>query len=124
MRKSNEPLYGMNEDQENRFFSLAARLRSLGYFVRSEPLNGEIEGWLAGIERSLDRLEEKLIDINKAYRTRGRSKVARYYLTSNDRFDPGFGISLTHDQREENIGYAAHLARGKARWDATFGVGN
>lgn len=114
------PLYRMSIEQECRYFSLSDRLRSLGYFVRSEPLVGEVEGWLDGIAKNIARIEAKLIDINKAYRTRGRSKVARYYLTSNDRFDPGFGIALTHDQRQENIAYAAQIARRNARWNADF----
>lgn len=117
------PLYGMTDAQERRFFALSDHLRALGYWVSSEPLEGMVEDWLAGIEKSLARLNERLTGINKAYRTRGRSKAARYYLTSNDRFDPGFGLSLTSGQIEDNAAYAAELARGVARWNAAFGEG-
>jgi len=114
-------MFGMSDNQEQRFFRLSDRLRRLGYFVSSEPLDGQIESWLEGIERSIAPLEDRLVQTNKAYRTRGLAKAARYYLTSNERFDPGFGISLTHEQRVDNATYAAKLAAGVARWNAVFG---
>lgn len=107
--KNRKPMYGMSDEQEIRFFCLADQLRGLGYWISSEPLEGKIEGWLAGIERNLARIHERQKSINRAFRTRGRSKAARYYLTSNERFDPGFGISLTQEQREDNKAYAAWL---------------
>ena len=119
--KNDQPLYGMSDEQERRFFHLADRLRSLGYWVSSEPLEGNIDGWLAGIAKCAERIEERLASTNRAYRCRGLSKAARYYLTSNDRFDPGFGISLTQAQRDDNKSYAAMLARGAARWEAAYG---
>lgn len=115
------PLYGMTDAQERRFFSLSDRLRALGYWVSSEPLEGMAEEWLAGIERNLARINERLADIQKAYRARGLSRRARFHLTSADYFDPGFGIKLTADQREENRKYAAETAKAVARWDAAFG---
>lgn len=118
------PLYGLTHEQEARFFSLADRLRALGYFVNSEPLEGRADEWLAGIERNLARINERLADVQKAYRARGLSKRALYHLTSADYFDPGFGIKLTADRREENRKYAAETAKAVARWDAAFGEGN
>ena len=118
---SHAPMYGMNDEQEWRFFRLSDQLRSLGYWVSSEPLPGQIESWLGGIEDSLARLNERLLMLHKAYRVRGRSKAARYYLTSNERVDPGFGISLTQEQRDDNAAYAAKLARGVARWNEIYG---
>ena len=103
-------MYGMTIEQENRFFRYCDHLRSLGFCVLSEPLPNEIEGWLAGIERNIARIEERLASTNRAFRCRGRSEAALYYLTS-DRFDPGFGIHLTYDQSKANDAYRAKLER-------------
>jgi hypothetical protein len=62
-----EPLYGMSDEQKWRFYRLSDRLRSLGYCVLSEPHEGQIDGWLAGIERSVARIEERLAGTNRAF---------------------------------------------------------
>ncbi|MFM9829387.1 MAG: hypothetical protein ACKVOB_11685 [Sphingomonas sp.] len=118
---AHEPMYGMNADQERRFFRYSDQLRSLGYWIASEPLEGQIDGWLDGIMDSILRINERLAGCQKAYRVRGRSKAARYYLTSASYFDPGFGIHLTQEQREDNKAYRAKLDRGVAKWNAAFG---
>lgn len=116
-----KPMYEMSYEQEGRFFQHCDRLRRLGFCVLSEPLAGEIEGWLAGIAKSVERLEQRLTETNRAYQTRGKSKAALYYLSSNDRFDPGFGIHLTYEQRQANAAYRAQLDRGVTKWHAAFG---
>lgn len=108
---SREPLFGMSFEQENRFFALNDKLHKFGYFISSEPYEGNINGWLDGIEDSIPAIEAKLADVNAAFRTRGKSKTARYYLTTSPRFDPGFGISLSSDQRHENRAYDAIIQR-------------
>jgi len=118
---THEPMYGMSVDQERRFFRYSDQLRSLGYCVESEPLEGQIDGWLDGIMDSIFRINLRLADCQKAYHVRGRSMAARYYLTSAEYFDPGFGIDLTQEQRDYNKVYAAELARGAARWEVAFG---
>lgn len=118
---SHEPMYGMTADQERRFFRYSDQLHSLGYWIASEPLEGQIDGWLDGIMHSILRINQRLADCQKAYKVRGRSKAARYYLTSAEYFDPGFGIHLTQEQRDDNKAYAAKLARGVARYEAAFG---
>lgn len=111
----------MNGRQELRLSSLSKRLGSLGYWISSEPTKGQVDGWLDGIERRLVRIEDRLSSTNRAYQCRGRSKAARYYLTSSESFDPGFGIKLTQSQRDENAAYAAELALVASRWDIING---
>jgi hypothetical protein len=114
-------MYGMSEDQERRFFRYSYQLRSLGYWISSEPLEGEADGWLDGIMDRIFHINQRLADCQKAYKVRGLSKAARYYLTSAEYFDPGFGISLTQEQRDDNLAYAAKLARRVKRWNKTYG---
>lgn len=122
MAEANQtPLYGMTIEQENRFFNLSDRLRHFGYCVLSEPLEGQVENWLEGIAKNLTRIQERLASTNRAYKTRGTSPAALYYLTSNETFDPGFGIHLTYEQSERNKAYKAKLDKGVARWNAAFG---
>lgn len=114
------PMFGMTQGQEDRFFRYCDRLRKLGYCVLSEPLPGQIEGWLDGIASSVGRIEKELGDVNRAYRTRGRSRSAVYHLTSRSWFDPGFGIHLTYEQQKRNEQYSRWLAGRVARFDAAF----
>lgn len=118
-----EWMSALSDAQQDRFFTLVDHLRALGYVVLSEPLEGQADAWLDGLERNLGRIEDRLADVNKAFRTRGRSKAALYYLTENERFDPGFGIHVSADQTVANRKYKAKLARAVARWDAAFGDG-
>lgn len=119
---SREPLFGMTPDQELQFLELCDRFRRLGYIVRSEPLENLQEQWLAGLRKNLSRIEDRLDDIHKAYRTRGRSKAALYFLTSCEWFDPGFGVHVSTDQRQANQKYKQRLDRAAARFDAAFGI--
>lgn len=112
------PMFGMSLDQESRFFSYCDALRRYGYCVLSEPIEGQIDVWLEGIKKNLARIEERLASTNRAFKTRGTSSAALYYLTSNKTFDPGFGIHMTHERCEANKAYAAKLAKGVERWNA------
>jgi hypothetical protein len=118
---SRKPLYGMTEVQENRFWRISDHLRSFGYFVSSEPIEHTeecIDVWLDQLEECLPAIEAKLVDIQKAYRVRGKSKRARYILTTHLFFDPGFGIALNHDQREVNVAYDKQRARIRKSWES------
>ncbi len=111
-------MYGMTDEQERRFFQYDDRLNRLGFHVSSEPLPGETEAWLAYILKCVERLEQRLVEINRCHRTRGTSKVALYYLSTNDRADFGFGIDPTYEQRQANAVYKAQLDRNAAKWSA------
>lgn len=113
--------FGMTNAQQDRFGLLADRLRSLGFWVSSAPLEGREDDWLNGIERNLAHIKEKLADVQRAFRCRGLSEAARYYLHTSPSFDPGFGISITQEQREATLRYQRKLDRGVARFDAAFG---
>ena len=116
-----QPMYGMTYEQEGRFWQYCDRLGRLGFCVESEPSPNEIEGWLAHIAKSVERLEQRLVEINRAYQTRGTSNRALYYLSSNERVDFGFGIEPTPNQRNANATYKAQLDRSEAKWRAAFG---
>ena len=120
MTITRKPMYEMTEDQEGQFFDLCDAFRRLGYVILSEPLAGKQEPWLNGLRENLSRVEARLADVNKAYRTRGRSKTALYYLTSCEWFDPGFGLHVSADQTHANRKYKRALDRAVARYDVAF----
>lgn len=91
--------YGMSAEQQLMFSTLTGHFRQLGYAVRSEPLEGGEQDWLDGLADKLERIEERLRDINKGFRTRGRSKMALYFLHTDRLFDPGFGLDASADQK-------------------------
>lgn len=115
--------YGMTNAQQDRFGHLSDRLRRMGFWISSEPFEGQEDAWLDGVARSIPHIEAKLEDVRRAFRCRGLSEAARYYLHTSPRFDPGFGISVTHEQREATDRYRRKLDRGVARYNAAFGEG-
>jgi hypothetical protein len=108
----------MTREQENRFFDLCDGFRRLGYVVLSEPLEGMQEAWLNGLRINLSRVEKELTSVNKAYRTRGRSKAALYHLTAREWFDPGFGIHVSAEQTLANRSYKRAMDRAVERYNA------
>lgn len=113
--------FGMTDAQQDRFGHLSDRLRRIGFWISSEPLEGCEDRWLDGVEENLRRIEERLADVNRAFKCRGASEQARYWLHTSPRFDPGFGISVTQEQREATDRYGRKVARGVARWNEAFG---
>jgi hypothetical protein len=114
-----QPMYGMTDEQERRFFQYDDRLNRLGFHVSSEPIPGEAELWLSCIATSVQRLEQRLVEINQVHKTRGNSKSALYYLSRNAEFD--FNVEPTCEQRRANAAYKAQLDCNAAKWDAAFG---
>ncbi len=112
--------YQMTPDQQARFGNLSDRLRRLGFWVSSEPLIGCEELWIDGISACLDKIEVRLAHVQRAYRCRGASKAALYYLHTSPRFDPGFGISVTSEQFDATAHYQKKLDRAVARFDEAF----
>ena len=114
------PIYGLSSEQEDLFFNLVCGFRRLGYVVLSEPVEGLEEKWLDALRRNLSRIETRLSEVRKAYRTRGYSRASLYYLTSCDWFDPGFGIHVSPDQRNANREFKRALDRAVTRYDASM----
>ena len=114
-----QPMYGMTDEQEGRFFQYCDRLAHLGFWVSSEPIPGETELWLSCIATSVQRLEQRLVEINQVHKTRGNSKSALYHLSRNAEFD--FNVEPTCEQSRANAAYKAQLDRNAAKWDAAFG---
>jgi hypothetical protein len=112
---NDQPMYGMTDEQEGRFFQYCDRLACLGFWVSSEPIPGETELWLACISESLERLEQRLIKLNREYRARGKSKRALYLLSCNVDWEPN--VEPTCEQRQANAAYKAQLDRWSARWE-------
>lgn len=109
--------YDMTQSQQLLFSTLDAHFNQLGYVIRSEPLEGMEQNWLDGLQASLENVETKLVDINKAFKTRGSSRAALYYLHTSPGFDAGFGLHTSAEQMIVNRRYKKHLDRAVARWN-------
>jgi len=81
--------------------NLQDHFREFGFAVTSYPCEGNVSGWLNGLKWSLLAFEIALAESNHLFKTRGRSKMALYWLLTSPGFQKPFGIRLRPSKKKE-----------------------
>lgn len=68
------PMESWTDEQWRRFHPVCDALEKYGYWVASEPLEGQFDQWLDGLKKSLKAIELRAEVIRRDFGYRGYSK--------------------------------------------------